>query len=129
PNNGGYPNGAYYPPPAAPPAAPPTPAGAQAGPPAMGLPCGTDGDLQCPYGRCVNGRCGGCQDASWCKAGAGCAPPPVGQSCWPGYANNVPPPQPNFPPQPPQPNFPPPGPPAIPPAGGDAFASARQSCV
>ncbi len=132
PNNGGgyYPppnSGAYYPPPAAP---APAPAPTQTQPAAMGFPCAGDGDLQCPYGRCVNGRCGGCQDASWCKTGAGCAPTPLGMTCWPGYANNVPP-QPNAPPQPnvPPPSVPPVIPPSTPPAAGDAFAASRQSCV
>ncbi|MBS2017540.1 MAG: hypothetical protein JST00_31955 [Deltaproteobacteria bacterium] len=128
PNSGGYypNNGGYYPPPQPAPAAP-APA-AHGGTPAMGFPCASDGDLQCPYGRCVNGRCGGCADGSWCKAGSGCAATPVGLTCWPGYANNVPPSQPNVPP--PQPTFVPPAiPPSQPPAGNDAFAQARQTCV
>lgn len=127
PNNGGYyppNNGGYSPPPPQPAPAPQ----AASGPPAMGFPCATDGDLQCPYGRCVNGRCGGCQDGSWCKQGSGCAATPVGMTCWPGYANNVPPAQPHAPP--PQPTFVPPTiPPSQPPAGNDSFAQARQSCV
>lgn len=135
PNNGGYyPNsGGYYPnnggyyPPAPQPAPASAPPSAHGGPPAMGFPCASDADLQCPYGRCVNGRCGGCADASWCKVGSGCAATPVGQTCWPGYANNVPPAQPNVPP--PAPNVPPAIPPSQPPMSNDAFAQARQSCV
>ena len=99
--------------------------------PAFGFFCATDFDIQCPYGRCLGGRCGGCADASQCKPGATCAPSPVGGTCWPGNGNNVPPPAPAPPVNPgPTPSQPPPFP--VPPPGPvsqDPFAAARQSCV
>jgi hypothetical protein len=101
-------------------------------PAAFGFFCASDFDLQCPYGRCLGGRCGGCVDASQCKPGATCAPSPVGGACWPGSANNVPPPAPPAPaPPPPAPGPTPSQPPPFqpPPASQDPFAAARQSCV
>ncbi len=101
--------------------------------PAFGFFCQTDNDLQCAYGRCLGGRCGGCSDASQCKGGTQCAASPVGGTCWPVARNNVPPPQP--PPQPPPPPPAQPGPtptqpPPFPaPPSSDPFANARQSCV
>lgn len=97
--------------------------------PAFGFFCATEFDMQCPYGRCIGGRCGGCADASQCKPGATCAASPVGGTCWPGNANNVPPPAPLPPPAPgPTPSQPPPVQP-VPPSSQDPFAAARQSCV
>ncbi len=116
-----------YPPQPAPWAAPapPQPTGPTL-PPSFGFFCQTDNDMQCPYGRCVGGRCGGCADASQCKRGASCLPSPVGMTCWPGggggNAPPVPPPQPG-----PTPTFPPPNPP--PPNTSDPFARARLICV
>jgi len=131
----GYPTpyGASYPS-APPPAAPWAPAPASYGPgaqpaitPAFGFYCQSDGDLQCAYGHCINGHCGGCSDVSQCKRGAVCAPSPVGGTCWPDVRPG-PGPQPQ--PQQPTPSQPPPFvPPSSPPGSSDPFAAARQSCV
>jgi hypothetical protein len=125
------PPGYGYPPQPAPWAAPqpPQPAGPTL-PPAFGFFCMTDNDMQCAYGRCLGGRCGGCTDASQCKRGAACVPSPVGMTCWPGAGGNAPPPAPPVPPPAPPgptPSFPPPTPPA--PNAGDPFGRARQICV
>ncbi len=99
-----------YPPPQAAPWSPPS-----GSPPSFGFFCQSDNDFQCPYGRCLGGRCGGCTDASQCKHGAACMPSPVGQTCWPGHkAGPSPPPVPASPP---------------PPSPGDSFGHARQMCV
>src|SRR6185436_7660311 len=70
----GYPppqgQGQGYPPPAYPPPAYPPPATRASMPPAFGFLCATDHDVQCPFGHCIGGHCGGCQDASQCKPGA-----------------------------------------------------------
>ena len=142
-----YPYPAPYP--AAPPPAPWAPQPASYGPsatpavtPAFGFYCQSDFDLQCAYGHCINGHCGGCSDVSQCKRGSVCAPSPVGGTCWPDMRNT--PPQPQPPPSQPQappsqppgptPTQPPPPPfPAPPPApqgpSSDPFAAARQTCV
>jgi len=87
----------------------------------------TDNDMQCAYGRCLGGRCGGCSDASQCKRGVACVPSPVGMTCWPGAGGNAPPPP--APPAP-TPSIPPPAPSSPPaPNAGDPFGSARQICV
>ena len=52
-------------------------------PPAGGVPCQTDMDPQCPFGRCINGKCGSCSTADHCKAGAACMQTPVGMACVP----------------------------------------------
>jgi hypothetical protein len=114
----------YYPQPAA--NAPPPMA------PAFGFFCATDNDLQCAYGHCLGGRCGGCSDVSQCKRGAVCAPSPLGGTCWPDARSNpqpapAPAPAPGPAPAPPPP-FPVP-PPAPPGPSSDPFAAARQSCV
>ena len=70
---GGQPGGAY-------------PGGAQPAtqpPPAGGVPCQTDMDPQCPFGRCINGKCGSCATADHCKPGAACMQTPVGMACVP----------------------------------------------
>jgi hypothetical protein len=132
----GYPYPAPYP--AAPPPAPwapqPTYYGPSAAPaitPAFGFYCQSDADLQCAYGHCINGHCGGCSDPSQCKRGSVCAPSPVGGTCWPDMRQGPQPqPQPTSPgPTPTQP--PPfPVPPSTPPGpSSDPFAAARQSCV
>jgi len=54
--------------------------------PAFGFYCQSDADLQCAYGHCINGHCGGCSDVSQCKRGTVCAPSPVGGTCWPDNA-------------------------------------------
>ncbi len=108
-------------------ASPPAPTAAQPPPPIGGLPCATDNDLQCPFGRCLGGRCGGCRTDADCKAGAGCFTTPMGPSCMPrGQAT--------APPTPPPATAPPPTtapPPATtpPPPAGDPHAAARKRCV
>jgi hypothetical protein len=135
-----YPYPAPYP--AAPPPAPWAPQPAYSGPnappavtPAFGFYCQSDSDLQCAYGHCSNGHCGGCSDVSQCKRGAVCAPSPVGGTCWPDMRNN-PQPQPQAPPsQPPGPTPTQPPPFVVPPPplpqgpSSDPFAAARQTCV
>jgi len=122
------PPGYGYPPQPAPWAPPqaPQPTGPTL-PPAFGFFCMTDNDMQCAYGRCLGGRCGGCSDASQCKRGVACVPSPVGMTCWPGAGGNAPPPP--APPAP-TPSIPPPAPSSPPaPNAGDPFGSARQICV
>jgi hypothetical protein len=135
-----YPYGYPYPQQQQQPYAPPpgyyTPTAYPAPPPmtpAFGFFCQSDSDLQCAYGRCVGGRCGGCSDVSQCKRNTMCAATPVGGTCWPG-GNNPPAPSPAPAPAPlppptpgPTPTQPPPFTP--PPASSDPFAAARQSCV
>lgn len=127
---------APYPPPgySAPPAYPSPPPMT----PAFGFFCQSDFDLQCAYGRCIGGRCGGCSDVSQCKRGALCAASPVGGTCWPdmrGGGNAPAPPSPAPPPvaplPPPTPGPTPTQPPPFtpPPSSSDPFAAARQSCV
>jgi hypothetical protein len=58
--------------------------------PALGFFCASDGDAQCPYGHCLNGRCGGCADATQCKPNAQCFPTWFGGACLP--AQQSPPP-------------------------------------
>jgi hypothetical protein len=81
------------------------------------MPCATDGDLMCPLGRCLSGRCGGCSSSSDCKQGASCGWTPLGMACVPGLFPSAPPAAPGAVPQP------------GPVAGGDPFAAARQQCV
>ncbi|HEY2409401.1 MAG TPA: CAP domain-containing protein [Polyangiaceae bacterium] len=54
--------------------------------PALGLPCASDLDMQCPFGRCIAGRCGGCASATDCKSYAQCWPTWIGNACLPGSA-------------------------------------------
>lgn len=142
----GYPPGVYPPPGTQPPypgspqpgqppqptAQPPAPAPTQtqdAPPPqgapappivaAIGLPCFSDNDLQCAFGRCVNGRCGGCTQTSDCKGGAACSQTPFGMACV--YAGGAPGPAPTS-------TAPAPAP-TTPPAGPDVFAAARHACL
>ncbi|MCA9595385.1 MAG: CAP domain-containing protein [Myxococcales bacterium] len=88
-----------------------------------GLPCAYDTDLQCPFGRCINGRCGGCQSGADCKSGAACLSTPVGMACMPSGA----------PPSTPAPTATTPPTPAptatTPPAPSDPFAAARARCL
>jgi hypothetical protein len=92
--------------------------------PALGFPCVNDAELQCPFGRCLGSRCGGCGSAADCKAGAQCVPTWLGQACLPGNAAAPPvaAPPPAAPP-------PPAAAPAPQPVSGDAFERARQLCV
>jgi hypothetical protein len=85
---GQYPPGTTQPPPAtaAPPAttAAPPPATATGQPAVGGVPCQTDNDTQCMFGKCIGGRCGGCASAADCKPGAACMQTPLGMTCVPG---------------------------------------------
>ncbi|HQB44797.1 MAG TPA: hypothetical protein PLV85_14380, partial [Polyangiaceae bacterium] len=62
-------------------------------PPPGGVPCGSDADPQCPFGRCIAGKCGGCNTVEHCKPGAACMQTPVGMTCVPGGMPGVPPAQ------------------------------------
>ena len=129
---------ASYPPSAAPspptyPApvgAPSTPAPAPApvtGAAALGLPCASDQDLQCPFAHCAANRCGGCTNDSACKPGSRCFPTFLGYACFP--AGTAAPPQAGAPP--PQANTPPlstPAP-AAPGNAADPLDAARARCV
>lgn len=75
----GQPPGAY--PPATQPPPQPTATG-QA--PAGGVPCQTDNDPQCLFGKCLGGRCGSCTSPADCKPGATCMQTPLGMACMPG---------------------------------------------
>jgi hypothetical protein len=121
------------PPPGTPPgAAPggvpaPSPPSAPALPPAFGFFCATDQDPQCPYGRCLGGRCGGCSSVADCKGGTQCVPSFVGQVCLPGGAAA---PAPASVPGPaPTPAVPAPSPTPAPSNAGDPLERARQLCV
>lgn len=95
---------------------------------AFGLLCATDQDAQCPFGRCVGGRCGGCSSIAECKNGAQCVPSWVGQVCLPGFAQApaaVPAPVPAAVPAP----TPGPAQPPAPGASASPFEAARQLCV
>jgi hypothetical protein len=61
--------------------APPPATGAT---PTGGVPCQTDNDPQCLFGRCLGGRCGACMSAADCKGGAACMQTPLGMACVPG---------------------------------------------
>jgi hypothetical protein len=131
------PTAAPYPPQAPPEAQPPAepttqptpepsppPAQAPAGPPpAPGFPCASDADLQCPFARCVGGRCGGCRSDADCKTGAACAQSLLGMACVPGSGTSAPPPAPT--PATPAPTTPAP---TTPPTT-DPFAAARARCL
>jgi hypothetical protein len=113
----------------------PSPATAPAMPPAFGFFCATDNDAQCPFGRCVAGRCGGCTTAADCKTNTQCLASFVGQVCLPVAAPTpaptpvaAPPPTPTTPPSPiPIPI--PPTPTPTPVASSSPLESARQLCV
>ena len=69
----------------------PTPAPAPVvGAAALGLPCVSDQDVQCPFSHCVANRCGGCTNASACKPNAQCVPTWLGFACFPGAAPAAP---------------------------------------
>ena len=86
--------------------------------PAAGFPCASDAELQCPFGRCLGNRCGGCTSSADCKAGAQCVPTWLGQACLPGGAPPVATPAPA-----PAPASAPTG------VSADPFERARQLCV
>jgi Cysteine-rich secretory protein family len=110
-------------------------------PPAFGLFCATDNDPQCPFGRCLSGRCGGCSSLNDCKPITQCAPTLLGQLCIPAPAApaapvNVPVPVPGSPavtpnpasaPNPAPASAPTPAPVAVP--ATSPFEQARQLCV
>lgn len=107
--------------PAATSTAPPVPA-------AFGFFCANDGDAQCPYGHCLNGRCGGCVDSSQCKPNAQCFPTWFGSACLP--AQQSPPSGVATPAAPPVPTPPStPAAPSTPSAGGSAVERARALCL
>jgi hypothetical protein len=84
--------------------------------PAPGLLCASDQDAQCPFGRCLAGRCGGCASQTDCKPNTQCVPTFVGQVCLPLVATT--------------PAAPAPGTaPAPAPAPGSPFERARALCV
>ncbi|MBI3203989.1 MAG: hypothetical protein HYZ29_20785 [Myxococcales bacterium] len=133
----GYPPPTYGP--APPPTAPGPPAPGPTTPPptppegpasAAGLPCSSDADFICPFGRCLGGRCGGCRRETDCKPGATCANTPVGMTCVPS-ATPAPPPPSTAPPAPPPapPATTPPATPPAPPPAADSFAAARERCL
>jgi hypothetical protein len=91
-------------------------------PPAFGFFCATDNDAQCPFGRCLGGRCGGCSSVADCKPNTQCLASFVGQVCLPGAAPApVPAPAPAAAPVPVT------APPVT--AGSSPFDAARQLCV
>jgi len=108
----------------------PSPASAPSLPPAFGFFCATDNDKQCPFARCINGRCGGCTSLAECKPNTQCVPSFVGQVCLPIAASQppAPPPTPPSPPTP-LPVPPPPSSPAPSPASASSLEAARQLCV
>lgn len=62
-------------------------------PPPGGVPCQTDNDLVCPFGKCIGGRCGGCTTAEHCKPGATCMQTVAGMACVPAGMPGAPPAQ------------------------------------
>ena len=75
---------------------PPTsPASPVSGAPAVGMPCASDQDLQCPFSHCVANRCGGCTSAAACKPGSQCLPTWLGYACFPAAAPPTTSPSPN----------------------------------
>jgi len=103
------------------------PAPAPLPPAAFGFFCTSDDDAQCPYGHCLNGRCGGCSDASQCKANAQCFPTWFGAACLPATTAT-----PATPPPAATVAAPPPSPaptPAPAPAGGSNVDAARARCL
>lgn len=47
----------------------------------VGFPCRASEDLICLWGKCLNGRCGGCQTDLDCKPGGKCGWTLIGMSC------------------------------------------------
>jgi hypothetical protein len=87
PPNATLPRTAPYPAAGAPTPGAPAPAPAPVtGAAALGLPCASDLDVQCPFAHCVANRCGGCTNASACKPGSQCFPTWLGYACFPGTA-------------------------------------------
>ncbi|MFO0591745.1 MAG: hypothetical protein U0441_29630 [Polyangiaceae bacterium] len=67
----------------APPAPDPSPTAAPPGlmPAFLGFPCMATEDIICGWGRCIAGRCGGCQTNQDCKPGGACGWTPIGMAC------------------------------------------------
>ncbi len=113
----------------------PSPATAPATPamaPAFGFLCAADQDAQCPFGRCINGHCGGCSSVAECKNGAQCVPSWVGQVCLPSLAPapaTVPAPAASPAPLPVPTSIPAATPTPAPAAAASPFERARQLCV
>lgn len=90
PQNAAQPGAVIYPT-AAPPNVVPAPAPAPvAGAAALGLPCGSEQDLQCAFSHCIGNRCGGCRSVAECKPGSQCLPTWLGYACFPGVAQSTP---------------------------------------
>ncbi|MBK8252103.1 MAG: hypothetical protein IPK82_05480 [Polyangiaceae bacterium] len=53
----------------------------------VGFPCQATEDLICGWGKCIAGRCGGCQTNLDCKLGGACGWTPIGMACVYGGAN------------------------------------------
>lgn len=47
----------------------------------LGFPCSTSEDIICGWGKCITGRCGGCQTSADCKTGGACGWTPIGMAC------------------------------------------------
>lgn len=47
----------------------------------VGFPCRATEDLICGWGKCIAGRCGGCQTNAECKSGGACGWSPIGMTC------------------------------------------------
>ncbi|MEZ4226731.1 MAG: CAP domain-containing protein [Polyangiaceae bacterium] len=93
------------------------------------MPCATDNDMQCPFGRCVGGRCGGCRSNEDCKPGSGCYSTPLGPSCMPtGQPGPSTPPVATTPPATTSPPATTP-PPTTPPPASATYAQERAQCV
>lgn len=135
---GGYGGYGQYPPPTGTTTAPPPPSTSPTSPPAptptttgtapppgpapvAGFPCYYDTDLQCPFARCISGRCGGCRSDADCKPGATCGTSPLGAACIPSAGTGAPPP--STPPTPTATTPPTTQPPS------DPFAAARARCL
>ena len=90
------------------------------GTPAVGMPCASDQDLQCPFAHCVANHCGGCTSAAACKPGSQCVPTWLGNACLPASA---PAPAPNVPEPVPAPA------PYSPPNASSPLEALRARCV
>lgn len=76
-----------------PPAPDPSPTAVTPGlmPAFVGFPCMSTEDLICGWGKCLAGRCGGCQTTGDCKPGGLCGWTPIGMTCV--YGGYTPPPR------------------------------------
>jgi hypothetical protein len=92
--------------------------------PAPGFLCASDQDAQCPFGRCLAGRCGGCTSQGDCKPSNQCVPTFVGQVCLPIVAT-----APTTSPTPAPAATPAPAPASTPAPAGSPLERARALCV